>query len=58
MPERPVSTEAMLLSCAVQQEDSDQFDSLLYLQANRAKLRLLTVNSTFREFGSVVLVPR
>ena len=57
LTELPVSMEAMLVSCELQQEHSDPFDRLLYAQAKLGKLRLLTVDSVLQGVGAVVLVP-
>ncbi len=55
--ELPVDVDAIILSCELQHAHSDPFDRLLYAQAKLNKLRLLTVDSTLKKFGTLVLSP-
>lgn len=50
-----ISSDAVLLSCELEQEHGDPFDRLLYAQAKLHGLRLLSVDRTLLTFGTSVV---
>jgi len=53
--ELPIENEAIFQSCELQQKHPDPFDRLLYAQAKRHKVKLLTADRALIVFGTTVI---
>ena len=49
-----INRESIFLSCELRQSHTDPFDCLLYGQAKKEEMRLLTIDRTLSSFGAVI----